>query len=92
MRWQEVEETEQEEDGRLGAARGWRSNKRGRRGSMDGERGLSVFCLRQFDVEIALVRSFVLSPSSPTSLSLSLSLILSARISSPPYLPYRIHG
>lgn len=49
-------------------------------------KGLSVFYLRQADVEIA---GSVIRPLSVFAL---VSLVLSARISSPPRTPYRIHG
>lgn len=49
-------------------------------------KGLSVFCLRQPDVEIAC------SVIRPLSVFARVSLVLSARISSPPHSPYRIHG
>lgn len=49
-------------------------------------KGLSVFYLRQLYVEIS---GSVIRPLSVFAL---VSLVLSARISSPPRTPYRIHG
>lgn len=40
---EEEDEEEEEEGERLGVAGGWRSNKRGRRGSMDREKGAFRF-------------------------------------------------